>query len=314
MSFASRPRFQVQGGWLYWTAPADWEGKRLLKAWMEAGFPPSYLKQKAHARQLQLDRKPVSAQHLVRTDGRYRLLLHEPEEVGVEPEPLPLEVLYEDEHLLVVNKPAGMAVHPTHPDMRHTLTHAIAHYYHSQGLSIKVRPVHRIDQDTTGGLVVAKHRLSHIMMDELLREQRIRRLYVALVEGHLPQLEGTIAAPIGRDRHHPTRRRVSCSPKAKMAITHYRVLRQFAGESLLELRLETGRTHQIRVHMSHIGHPVVGDTLYGAQRYRFPRQALHATRLLFPHPLTGEQLEIEVPCPDDLLHFIRQLTPLSAEP
>ncbi|XXM74057.1 RluA family pseudouridine synthase [Lysinibacillus sphaericus] len=208
-----------------------------------------------------------------------------------------LQVLYEDDHLIVVNKPAGMDTHPNGPQDTDTLTNLIAFHFQSKGESCRVMHIHRLDRDTSGAVIFAKHPLAKAILDRLLIERKVKRTYLALVHGRLKQKKGTISEPIGRDRHHNTRRRVSSS--GQKAVTHYKVLEFHENMTLVEVVLDTGRTHQIRVHMSHIGHPLAGDTLYGGTLV-FQRQALHAARITFPHPLTGEWIECEAECLDDI--------------
>ncbi|PFA69492.1 RNA pseudouridine synthase [Bacillus sp. AFS015802] len=208
-----------------------------------------------------------------------------------------IDVLFEDEHLIVVNKPAGIDTHPNHPGETDTLANLVAFHHQAEGESCRVMHIHRLDQDTSGAIIFAKHPLSKAILDRLLTERKIKRTYHALVHGRLKQKKGTISEPIGRDRHHNTRRRVSTS--GQEAVTHFKVLEYKPTYTLVEVQLDTGRTHQIRVHMSHIGHPLVGDTLYGGKPI-FKRQALHAARISFPHPLTGEWIECEADCSDDI--------------
>jgi 23S rRNA pseudouridine1911/1915/1917 synthase len=208
-----------------------------------------------------------------------------------------IDVLFEDDHLIVVNKPAGIDTHPNLPNERDSLANLVAFHHQARGESCRVLHIHRLDHDTTGAIIFAKHPLSKAILDRLLTERQIKRTYHALVHGRLKKKKGTIAEPIGKDRHHNTRRRVS--PSGQEAVTHYKVLEYKNTYTLVEVQLDTGRTHQIRVHMSHIGHPLVGDTLYGGKPI-FKRQALHAARISFPHPLTDEWIECEAECVDDV--------------
>ncbi|MGF3102010.1 RluA family pseudouridine synthase [Rossellomorea sp. DUT-2] len=208
-----------------------------------------------------------------------------------------IDVLFEDDHLIVINKPAGIDTHPNHPKETDSLANLVAFHYQALGKSCRVLHIHRLDHDTSGAIIFAKHPLSKAILDRLLTERQIKRTYHALVHGRLKQKKGTISEPIGRDRHHNTRRRVS--PSGQNAVTHYKVLEYKNPYTLVEVELATGRTHQIRVHMSHIGHPLVGDILYGGKPI-YKRQALHAARISFPHPLTGEWIECEADCADDV--------------
>ncbi|MCP3741686.1 RluA family pseudouridine synthase [Rossellomorea sp. BNER] len=200
-----------------------------------------------------------------------------------------IEVLYEDSHLLVVNKPANMNTHPNSPGESSTLANGVAFHLQANGEKCNAQHIHRLDQDTTGAVIFAKHALSKAILDRLLAERKVKRTYLALVHGIVKKNNGVIDKSIGRDRHHNTRRRIS--PSGQSAITHFRVISTDLKRklTLVELHLDTGRTHQIRVHMSAIGHPLAGDTLYGGKSI-FKRQALHARRIAFPHPLTEEEI------------------------
>ncbi|WHY01937.1 RluA family pseudouridine synthase [Neobacillus sp. DY30] len=198
-----------------------------------------------------------------------------------------IQVLYEDDHVVVFNKPPFMSTHPNDGNDRRTLLHAAQFYVQSNGEKAKIRQVHRLDKNTTGAIIFAKHALSGAILDRMLERHEIKRTYVAIVDGHLKKKKGTISEPIGRDRHHATRRRVS--PTGQPAVTHYQFIKEGKGHSYIKCWLETGRTHQIRVHFSHIGHPLLGDTLYGGKPL-FKRQALHAAKLEFTHPISGENI------------------------
>jgi 23S rRNA pseudouridine1911/1915/1917 synthase len=198
-----------------------------------------------------------------------------------------IQVLYEDDHVIVFNKPANMSTHPNDESDKNTLLHAAQFYVQSKGEKVTIRQVHRLDKDTTGAILFAKHALSGAILDRMLEKHEIKRTYLAIVEGHIKKKKGKISAPIGRDRHHATRRRVS--PSGQAAVTHYQFIKEEKGHSYVKCWLETGRTHQIRVHFSHIGHPLLGDILYGGKPL-FKRQALHAAKLEFTHPITGENV------------------------
>jgi 23S rRNA pseudouridine1911/1915/1917 synthase len=210
-----------------------------------------------------------------------------------------LEVLFEDDFCLVVNKPAGMSVHPAEMGRKGTLAGAVTYYYESTGQSCSIRHIHRLDRDTTGAVLYAKNEWAHQLLDEDMREKQIERIYIALASGIFTEKEGTIREPIGRDRHHPGKRRVT--PAGDAAVTHFKVIEQMKKAALVRIRLETGRTHQIRVHMTHIGHPLLGDILYGGTSIGIVRQALHGEQLLFSHPVSGETLSITAPLPEDFL-------------
>ncbi len=233
------------------------------------------------------------------------VILPEPEDCAAIPQNIPIDIVYEDDDLLVVNKPKGMVVHPAPGNPDGTLVNALL--YHCKGslsgINGVIRPgiVHRIDKDTSGLLVVAKHDKAHTGLAEQIKAHSFTRIYNALLYGHPKNGEGTVDAPIGRN---PNDRKKMCviSQNSKEAITHYRVLEEFRDYSLCEMRLETGRTHQIRVHMSHIGYPVVGDPLYAPKEGRNPfgisGQALHARVLGFEHPISGEYMEFSSELPE----------------
>lgn len=206
-----------------------------------------------------------------------------------------IEILYEDEHLLVANKPAGMPVHGANKGQRNSLDVAVAVHMLRQNDPIIVRHIHRLDDDTSGPVLYAKNELAQQRLDEQMRNKQIERSYIAIVHGKLNSKKGTIREPIGKDRHQPKRRMVT--PKGEEAITHYELVESGELYSVVKLALETGRTHQIRVHMSHIRHPLVGDYLYGGNTELLSHQALHGSSLSFIHPVTGEKLVVEAELP-----------------
>lgn len=229
--------------------------------------------------------------------SRLGLKLFAEEDFGVKPAYHEIDVLYEDDHMLILNKPAGMDTHPNEPMQEDTLANAAAFHLLAKGAYRQVKHIHRLDKDTTGAVLFAKHALAGGMLDQLLKERKIKRTYIAMADGVIKQKKGVIRKPIGRDRHHPTRRRVS--PGGQDAVTHYEVAAIFPREqqTLVSCRLETGRTHQIRVHFSDMGHPLTGDRLYGGSP-AFPRQALHAAKLEVPHPFTEEAVVCYAPVTD----------------
>ena len=244
---------------------------------------------------------------------RVEALIPEPENPEILPENIPLDILYEDEDVLIVNKPKGMVVHPSAGHYSHTLVNAVMYHCRGQlsGINGVLRPgiVHRIDMDTTGALVVCKNDASHQALAEQLAVHSITRKYRALVHGNIREDEGTVTGAIGR---HPTdRKKMAVNEKnGKPAVTHYRVLERFGAYTYIECELETGRTHQIRVHMASIGHPLVGDTVYGPKKCPFPKlqgQTLHAMVLGFRHPRTGEYLEVTAPLPQYFEKLLAEL-------
>lgn len=240
---------------------------------------------------------------------RLRLVLFPYREYGIEPVWHELDVLYEDDFCLVINKPAGMNVHGDRAGEELTLNHAVAAYYQALGLHTAVRHIHRLDKDTTGPVLYAKNEFAQLKLDEAMREKKVVRIYAAIVQGLVKDELMIIDLPIGKDRHHKSRRRVSST--GQTAVTHICSVERGQKASLLRLRLETGRTHQIRVHLGYMGHPLIGDGLYGGDAKIFGRQALHGERLIFPHPLTGEEIEVLAPWPEDMLQLKEDILQLS---
>lgn len=264
---------------------------------------------------------PSQKKYAVKAGDEISFEPSEPEEYDVEPENIPLDIVYEDDMIIVINKPSGMVVHPAPGNYTGTLVNALLYHCKDSlsGVGGVMRPgiVHRIDKDTSGLLVVAKCDKAHVALSEELKYHGITREYRALCIGGFKEDEGTVDYPIGR---HPKDRKKMAVVKegGREAVTHYRVLERFGGISYLALELETGRTHQIRVHMSYKGHPLLGDEVYGASKCKFEErhpklfdgQALHATRLTLTHPETGERMSFDAPLPDN---FQKALELLRAE-
>ncbi|PKJ60079.1 MULTISPECIES: RluA family pseudouridine synthase [Bacillus] len=255
--------------------------------------------------QIKVNHESVLNNMIVKKGDRVFIDLQESEASSVIPEYGELDILYEDNHMLIVNKPAGIATHPNEDGQTGTLANLIAYHYQINGETCKVRHVHRLDQDTSGAIIFAKHRLAHAILDQQLEKKTLKRTYTAIAEGKLRTKKGTINSPIGRDRSHPTRRRVS--PGGQTAVTHFKVMASNAKErlSLVELELETGRTHQIRVHMASLGYPLTGDSLYGGGSKLLNRQALHANKVQAVHPITDELIVAEAPFPADMEKLCR---------
>ncbi|QYR20068.1 RluA family pseudouridine synthase [Paenibacillus sp. sptzw28] len=240
------------------------------------------------------------------------IVVPEPETAVIDPEPIPLDIAYEDGDVIVINKPRGMVVHPAPGHSSGTVVNALMHHCKDlSGINGVMRPgiVHRIDKDTSGLLMAAKNDLAHSSLAAQLKDHSVTRKYIALVHGNVPHEHGTVNAPIGRDPHD--RKLFTVTEKgSKHAVTHFAVMERFGDYTLLELQLETGRTHQIRVHMKYIGHPLAGDPVYGRSKtIALKGQALHAAVLGFNHPRTGDYIQFEAPLPADLereLAILRQ--------
>ena len=263
---------------------------------------------------VQCNGRPVTSRTLVRPGQTIIVEFPPPTPPeGVLPEPMPLEILYEDDALLLVNKPAGLTVHPGAGRAHGTLVHGLLAY--TQHLSQVAGPtklglVHRLDKDTSGIMVVAKDDATHRALARQFADRTVRRTYLALVDGAIVREQGTIRARLARHPVHRQRIAVQPEGRGREAITHYRVLRRLPGMTVVELKPETGRTHQLRVHLAHLGHPILGDPHYGPRGpgragVVLPRQALHALRLGFVHPATGEAVEFTAPAPADLAAYLR---------
>lgn len=232
-----------------------------------------------------------------------------PEEISsFEPENIPVAVIYEDDDLLIINKQPGYVVHPTKGHPCHTMANGIMKYMLDQNMQYKIRFINRLDMDTSGLLAIAKNSYCQDDLAKQMAENYVMKKYIAIVKGALEEEEGTIDLPIGKEVEDQVRRAVM--ENGSPSITHYRVLERYKkGYSMMELILETGRTHQIRVHLSHIGHPVVGDVLYGETSvWLIERQALHAGCLSFRHPVTKQFMEFEAPLPEDIQLLIKKIS------
>lgn len=256
------------------------------------------------------DGKAVSKNYKIKGIEKITVEIPEPQPMDTVPENIPLNIVYEDDDLLVVNKPKGMVVHPAHGNYSGTLVNALLYHCGDSlsGINGVIRPgiVHRIDKNTSGLLIVAKNDKSHINLAEQIKVHSFTREYEAIASGYFKETEGTIDAPIGR---HKTDRKKMCvtSENSRNAVTHYSVIKQYGGYAHVRLRLETGRTHQIRVHLAYIGHSVLGDDVYGRAYKGIDGQCLHARKIGFIHPSTGEYMEFTSELPDYFVSVINKL-------
>lgn len=275
------------------------------------GISRSYIQKLLDDGSITVNKNNVKSNYKLRCNDVIDVEVPDPEALNVEPEDIPLSILYEDEHLLVVDKPKGMVVHPAAGHMTGTLVHALLYHCKDQlsGINGVLRPgiVHRIDQNTTGALVVCKTDQAHKHLAEQLKVHSITRRYRAIVHGNVKADTGTVDATIGRDPKD--RKKMAANVQGKDAVTHYKVLERFGNYTYMEFSLETGRTHQIRVHMKSIGHPIVGDDIYGPSKCPFTLegQTLHAMVLGFIHPASNEYMEFAAPIPE---YFEKLLTNL----
>ena len=292
----------------------DMEGERVDKCMSELidSLSRSFIQRMIKEERVFVNSHAVKGSYRVKAEDEISFELPESVEPDIEPENIPLDILYEDKDVIVVNKPKGMVVHPAAGHYSGTLVNALMYHCGKElsGINGVMRPgiVHRIDKDTTGSLIICKNDKAHNCIAEQLKEHSINRRYQAICYGVLEEDEGVIDKPIGR---HPTdRMKMAVNEKnGKRAVTHYRVLQRFQNYTYIECVLETGRTHQIRVHMASIGHPLLGDEVYSNRKcpYKLQGQTLHAKTLGFIHPSTGNYMEVNAPLPEYFNHLLQIL-------
>ena len=261
--------------------------------------------------------KKVKASYKVQGNDSVTLEEEEPKEIELKAQDIPIEILYEDNDIIVVNKPKGLVVHPGNGNPDGTLVNSLMNICKDSlsGIGGEIRPgiVHRLDKDTSGVIVVAKNDKAHINLSEQIKNHEVEKTYIALVRGIVKENEATINMPIGRNKND--RKKMAVEKDGKVAITNFKVLERFPKDNctLLEVKIETGRTHQIRVHLAHIGYPVIGDTTYsnGKNKWGVVGQCLHAKRLKFKHPTTGKEMTMEAELPDYFKDILRQLGEVS---
>lgn len=262
--------------------------------------------------QITVNGKTTKSSYKTNLNDEIEINIPEAREISLKPQDIPLEILYEDNDIIVVNKPKGMVVHPANGNPDGTLVNAIMAKCKGSlsGIGGEIRPgiVHRLDKDTSGAIIVAKNDKAHIRLSEDLKNHRIKKTYIALVRGTVKENEATINMPIARSKQD--RKKMAVDKNGKEAITHFKVLNRYEGKyTLLEINIETGRTHQIRVHLSHIGYPIIGDSTYsnGKNEWGIEGQCLHAKSLDFKHPITEKEIHIEAPLPKYFNEIIEDL-------
>lgn len=293
---------------LTYEIPAEYEGKKLLEYLRRMRYSaPIITHLKRTPRGILINGEWARTSDLLHENDRLTIRIAENESSpNIVPVSLPLHILYEDKDVLVINKPAGMPIHPSQGNYDNTLANAVCYYFSQQGIPYVYRCITRLDRDTTGVLLLAKNMYSASVLSDDIKHREVHREYLAVAEGLLPE-EGMIDAPIARTPDSTIEREVNEKTGAP-ARTHYKLLHYENGWSLAALSLETGRTHQIRVHMKHIGHPLPGDFLYNPDTSVIKRQALHSYKLQFRHPISGDLLQFTAPLPDDMKQFFSEHT------
>lgn len=293
----------------------EWTDRRLDKVLSEYfnGYSRSFIKKLFDEDMIHVNSRSVKPSYKVKDGDMIDISVPDPVSIDIEPEDIPLNIIYEDDDVILVNKPKGMVVHPAPGHYRGTLVNGLMYHFAGSlsGINGEFRPgiVHRIDMDTTGVLVVCKNDNAHRLLSEQLHEHSITRKYYAIVNGNIAQDEGTVDAPIGRSPKDRKKMAIN-TRNGRRAVTHYRVLERFEGRyTYIECQLETGRTHQIRVHMASIGHPILGDEVYGPKKcpFRLQGQTLHAGVLGFVHPSTGKYVEFKAELPEYFKELIAKL-------
>ena len=268
----------------------------------------NYVQQAIKTGHVKVNQNDVKTGYILKENDLIEITEIEEKSLDLEAVDLKLDIVYEDDDLLVINKPQGMVVHPASSYQEPTLVHGLLHQVENlSSINGVIRPgiVHRIDKDTSGLLVVAKNDIAHQLLSADLKKHDISRIYIALVHGQIKEDEGTINAPIAR--HPKNRLKMAVTADGKEAITHFKVLERFQDYTLIECRLETGRTHQIRVHLAYVGHPIVGDPTYGYKKTIGDAQFLHAQQLAFDHPIKKEHMHFEVDMPNNFKMLLDQL-------
>ncbi|OOL95362.1 ribosomal large subunit pseudouridine synthase D [Clostridium acetobutylicum] len=269
------------------------------------GFSTRLIRGAAFGERLFVNGKTVRLSYRVLEGDKIEVDVNKPESQNVDPEKMDLNIVYEDSDIIVLNKPANMIVHPTKNYQHGTLSNGLLYYFREKGENCIVRLVNRLDMDTSGLVLVAKNQFSHMALARDMKLDTFKKEYIAVVRGNLSSLKGTIDKPIYKEEEEPIRRTID--DRGQESITHFEVVERYKNADKVKLVLETGRTHQIRVHLSSIGNPIIGDSLYGEESELIKRQALHAFKLQFPHPRDGRIVNIEVKLPEDIENLISKV-------
>ena len=274
-------------------------------------FSRAHIQKMIKCGEITVNNKQIKESYKTQLNDKVELKQEEPKETSLKAQKIPIDVLYEDNDIIVVNKPKGMVVHPANGNPDGTLVNAVMAICKGtlSGIGGEIRPgiVHRLDKDTSGVIIVAKNDKAHINMSEQIKNHEVEKTYIALVKGYVKENEATIDMPIGRSTKD--RKKMAVRKEGKKAITHFKVVERFPNYTLLEVKIETGRTHQIRVHLSEIGYPIVGDEVYsnGKNEWGIKGQCLHAKSLKFKHPITGKEMFIEAPLPEYFKNILQDL-------
>lgn len=289
------------------TVPAEYD-KRKIREYLkeDLGLSTRLIRGAALDKRILVNEKAVKMNYMVSEGEHIVVILDKEESQNIEPEKMDLDIVYEDEDIIVINKKPYMVVHPTKSHFNGTLSNGVMYYFKETGQNSIVRLVSRLDMNTSGLIIIAKNQFAHMQLSKEMREEHFQKRYLALVHGNLKEREGTINKPIYRESDDVIKRVVD--PRGQESITHYRVLERYENADLVECLLETGRTHQIRVHLSYLGNPIYGDFLYGEEEDELiPRQALHAYGLDFYSPRTREKLSLRAEMPEDMKELIEKI-------
>lgn len=289
------------------TVPAEYD-KRKIREYLkeDLGLSTRLIRGAALDKRILVNKKAVKMNYIVSEGENIVVILDKEESQNIEPEKMDLDIVYEDEDIIVINKKPYMVVHPTKSHFNGTLSNGVMYYFKETGQNSIVRLVSRLDMNTSGLIIIAKNQFAHMQLSKEMREEHFQKRYLALVHGNLKEREGTINKPIYRENDDVIKRVVD--PRGQESITHYKVLERYENADLVECLLETGRTHQIRVHLSYLGNPIYGDFLYGEEEDELiPRQALHAYGLDFYSPRTREKLSLRAEMPEDMKELIEKI-------